>query len=581
MKLRVRIEDSLLVLLVVASVALQVWLLGAHWINPDEGAHLMDARLAMAGLVPDVDFGSRQPLYVYAYVPFLQLLGGGLFAGRVLPLVATLAAGGILSLIGHRLWGWRAGCTAAALYLCAPSIFMNSSVVKTEPLAILFVSLGIYGLVAHFQSRRWWPLVLAGVAFGCGYYVRESTLAGPLAAILVIMCQARDGVARTMRRLIALGCGMGAVCAVVLALYARFLSPEALFTNGQLFPLAKILGAVERMRSWTHVPTDVSVTTVIRYSVQTGTQTLANVVDALRLNAHFVAGVFVALAFWGSCAWGARRSRRAASADQWGLDVAFAWLGSFMAAYAYYTLARGFFQFYVREFIPPMALLLAYVLADLPRRCGWARGQTWLVPGGLAASLAVYGVVKLTSAHVLHLRMVMVFGLGIAALWMWGAIRRVSWERRLATAAVLFLGAASLATSAYAAKRLGVAYDSVWSPKTVAQVVTLIQAHSAPGDEVLSGGVIWELEARRRPFLTISHPLVFLDAMPEERARRILSGFAEHPPRIVVNDGYTERTYYRQLPELERLVADAYTLVGDVPGSRYTVQVYVRREDAP
>ena len=61
--------------LLLAVVTFQARLITAHWIDTDEGAHLMDARLVMEGLTPVADFDSRQPLYVYTYLPALRLFG--------------------------------------------------------------------------------------------------------------------------------------------------------------------------------------------------------------------------------------------------------------------------------------------------------------------------------------------------------------------------------------------------------------------------------------------------------------------------------------------------------------------------
>jgi len=74
---RRKINATIILLLVVlfASLSVRVWLLDKRWINPDEGAHLMDAVLALDGMIPSVDFHSRQPLYVYANAATLKLLG--------------------------------------------------------------------------------------------------------------------------------------------------------------------------------------------------------------------------------------------------------------------------------------------------------------------------------------------------------------------------------------------------------------------------------------------------------------------------------------------------------------------------
>ena len=63
-------NKSYLLLLAVFLISLfiRLWLLDKSWINPDEGAHLMDAALALDGKIPKVAFSTRQP---YTYMPLL------------------------------------------------------------------------------------------------------------------------------------------------------------------------------------------------------------------------------------------------------------------------------------------------------------------------------------------------------------------------------------------------------------------------------------------------------------------------------------------------------------------------------
>jgi predicted membrane-bound mannosyltransferase len=49
----------ILIVIVLATLSFRLWSLDKRWINPDEGAHLMDAVLLLDGNVPGVDFESR------------------------------------------------------------------------------------------------------------------------------------------------------------------------------------------------------------------------------------------------------------------------------------------------------------------------------------------------------------------------------------------------------------------------------------------------------------------------------------------------------------------------------------------
>ncbi|MBI3321595.1 MAG: glycosyltransferase family 39 protein, partial [Candidatus Omnitrophica bacterium] len=306
---------AMLVLLVGVWLALQGWLLTAHWINADEGAHLMDARLVLEGLIPEVDFHARQPLYVYAYVPFLRLFGVGYVAGRLMPVLATLLSAGVLFLIGRRLWGRMEGWCAAILYLWAPTILIDTAVVKTEPLAILLTALGLLGVVASIQRRHWWFLFAAGVAFGAGYYVRESTLAGLVVSGLILLAQAREGLGVLAKRLAVLGFGFGAVCLGVIACYARSLPLAQLLSHEGLFPFYRILVSVARILGWWSPSPASGMGEVVRWSSQTWFDTTRNLEDALSLNLPFLAGV-IAAGWYGVSALVRRQSSQAVSADQ-------------------------------------------------------------------------------------------------------------------------------------------------------------------------------------------------------------------------------------------------------------------------
>ncbi len=64
-----------------------------RWIDPDEGAHLMDAVLVLDGKIPSVDFESRQPVYAYANAAVLKFLGVNYISGRLLPMTCSLLVG--------------------------------------------------------------------------------------------------------------------------------------------------------------------------------------------------------------------------------------------------------------------------------------------------------------------------------------------------------------------------------------------------------------------------------------------------------------------------------------------------------
>ena len=100
--------------------------------------------------------------------------------------------------------------------------------------------------------------------------------------------------------------------------------------------------------------------------------------------------------------------------------------------------------------------------------------------------------------------------------------------------ALASLAATGIIASSAGAKVIGPAYDCVWSPETVRSVSQIVRDHTTSDDEVMSGAVIWEFEAGRRPFLNISHPLGFINGMSDRTAKRITARLASRPPRLQV-----------------------------------------------
>ena len=108
-------KKNYIILLVIClvSLSLRIWLLDKRWINPDEGAHLMDAVLIMDGKIPLVDFGSRQPVYAYINSAVLKFLGTNYISGRILPMTFSLLVGIMVFLIGDALYDRKVAILSA------------------------------------------------------------------------------------------------------------------------------------------------------------------------------------------------------------------------------------------------------------------------------------------------------------------------------------------------------------------------------------------------------------------------------------------------------------------------------------
>jgi len=461
-------------------------------------------------------------------------------------------------------------------------------------------------------------------------------LGGLLAATLILVLFSISP-GQILRRLALLYAGVVATCVVVLVWYSQYLSWGEALQNQSLFPpfriwteLSGLLGSV------TSGPTDggTGALSSIRQSNQGFRTTLVNIGEATLLSAPFVlAALVAAFVLLGRCMplWEARR--RLTDPTFAGITIALAWLMSFALLYGHFALKRGFFQFYFREFIPPMALLLAWTLCGALQRLGYERYAVlsvglelpaltgvFFVERALGGSGVIFGVLAAagigwlvggTSFHnkrratgylagvAVLLAALVLLGQGPRAgtldsptswIWLAAGVAAVGGLLRISAASVdrlrfrAFLMTASLsalatAVSTFGSERIGPAFDSVWPPRVLEQVVDVVNTHSDPQDAVLSGAVIWEFEAGRKTFANVTHPAAMRDNLSQEAPRQVLDQLQTNPPRIVILDGDTEQTYLRRVPLLSEMLETDYEIIAEVEGGRYyPVRVFLRTD---
>ena len=610
------------------SLVLRLALVPGRWINPDEGAHLMDGRLALDGLLPFVDFGSRQIAYTYALAALLRLTHDGYVGVRLGLAALTVANVYLVYLIARRLFDGRVAVAAALLYALQPLAVIWSPIVHTEPVTIFPTCLGVYFLIRHFQTRGdRVSLLLAGVSLALAYYVRESSLGVTTGVAVVLGAESWKTPGLLLRRYGLLALGFLIPCAGFTLLYLGHLSPRG-WWESPINPLAIVLDHLPHLGSAGPAAGPAAAAEATLRSVQARHTTVAY----LESVALFCAGLLAALA--ASLVLGAGRQ----GADRWREGtprpdvLLYAWLGGLALVYGYWALHRGFFPQYTEEFLPPLSILAGAVVADLFRlslpgarfgpaiallaaylvaafAASRAAGSDlpayacFLVPAlGLSLAqlaaegrarawvflaVAVLALLLLASAPVdapvLLRRVLKLATLPVALAGTWAAARRD--ERLRSRFPAYCAGAALVAVLGWSSSRAGAVmdleYETVWPPETVRAVADLIRRESSDGDQVLSGAVIWELEAGRRPFANVSHPLgLGADATPAfiDRLSREL---AEEPPRFVVLDGYTEKTYGVLFKNLPETLSARYRLVLDLPGVNYPVRVYRLREPDP
>lgn len=631
-----RREIAILCGIVIAALLIRAWLIPGRWVNPDEGAHLMDGRLVLEGLVPEVDFDSRQPLYVYLTGLAVWILGIDLFHLRYFPVVVTLLAGIVVHLIGRRLFGWKSGLVASALFLLLPFSAFMTVYTKTEPLAILTTAGAVYFVLKARSEpervHRW--LFLSGTCLGAAFYVRQSTVA-VLGALLLAVLIERTG--RGTSRSKALGSlllGAVAVSLVVTVHYLRFIPIEEIWGRGEFNPVSFVTGNVkgalvpllEPAAEVTGIQTD-------RLSYET---TLENFLVSAR-----VCVVLAIAAGWSVVAFSLDRVQRRSgdhSASP-SLDLLLLWTAALGLAYLFWTAKRGFYPAYFLELVPPLTIMasggIIWCWRNLP---GQRTGSYHLLALGVLA--AIFGVAHLLTESwqisrplyfLVTAPVMAAFYLaadeeppGVELLTRWAP--SVIGVTAIGLAAVVvgpelpsfwgvpfYLGAAAgvlgvllrarrdvlrknplqaIAFGAYSLILAGLflalsesgvlldlRYHSVWSPETVERASEVLEDHTVPGATVASGGVIWEFQADRPPFARVAHPLTLRAVTPTEKSR-LQQELSRSPPAAVVLDGYTEQTYFSAVPGFELMLDRDFGQVAVIGGSRSPVRIYLRTDDA-
>lgn len=633
-------ELVLLVVVLALGVALRVFLLEGRWINPDEGAHLMDGVYFLEGQVPGIDFRARQLLYTQLTGLAVWVFGQDLFQLRLFPITVIALSGLLIHAIARELWDWKTGLVATALFLLLPFSVVMTVHTKTEPLAILTAAGAVYGLVRARSrpSRRGVLLFVSGICLGLAFYVRESTLALVAAALSVTLVEEWGAWARLARSWAAVLLGLGTVTLGAFAYYGfHGVAPESLFATVSN-PFSFLATNVRSFLDTWQGSGAASAGSPSRGDRLPLGMSLGYVVEVARVSVVLLVGAALPL-----LAAGYRSVRQGASRGERAILVPAAWLAWLAAAYVFWTLKRGFFPAYFLEFVAPLSLLAAAVLVRSLRGLGGESARrvhlvtlvllvllmggvhiaagTWQISrplyflltvpilaliylpprparpergsrgrwaaalggmGGIAVLLVLVGP-RLPWAGSIPLYAA--GGGAVLALGLWAPATSAgggATVRRSFVACALLVSALFL-TLSESGVLLDSRYDALWSPDTLERTADFLERNVPEDASVVSGGVIWALQSGRRPFANITHPLGLMAGVTDQQKRRVERGLAGDPPDAIILDGFTERTYMRAFPALSRALETGYRHAVTFGGDIKEVRIYLpdRRRDDP
>lgn len=121
------------------------------------------------GIIPDLSFAMR---YFALLGHWFQLVGIGLYQGRLLSLLLIAAQGLLLYDAARRLFQDRTGLYALLLVAASAVVIVGARVRHDAPLALMIaVALWCYSRADHSESvSAWWWHLLGGVAVGLGAF---------------------------------------------------------------------------------------------------------------------------------------------------------------------------------------------------------------------------------------------------------------------------------------------------------------------------------------------------------------------------------------------------------------------------
>ena len=616
----------LLAILAVGTL-LRIWVWHQHGIDVDEGAQLMDGRLALRGLVPFVDFQSRQIFYTYLMAGLIGLLGPDYSRVRLAVVFTDVLTATLIFIIGRRLFDARVGLLAAAAYLLFPLAAGAAPIVHTESFAVFAACASAYCLVRYIQpGGGWGALLAAGALIAVGIYVRESGLAIGLGTILTLTLLTWQTPGLLLRRYAVLAAGFLIPCAGVGLWYSRFLSP-AQWWRSNLNPLYVLLRHSRSIATLVAtaseaVPAEPSIGGPLHPQAWWATWRVLgemSIVYGALLAALALSIVMVVVAI---------KKRRQSAQLRLAGALLYPWALSLALAYGYWAAYRGFFPEYVIELLPPLVVIFGFVVFELGR--GWQLGP---LPGWGVLVLVAGAVTVLGASHLGIIRvprfmylaivplilgrpwltqkgsgrwwpiaagvgvLVLVLPLGLPAgvhrvlklitvagliLGGWAAVRTQQAPGQPRLSLLAYSGLVLLGVAAGVLDTMGrpkrLRPGGAWPPSAVQQIADTLRRRGQETDEVISGGLIWEFQANRQPFQRITHPLRFEFGIAPDEAAALTERIQERPPKFIVFDGYTERTYGAVLPALAQIVGDRYELVVTVPGGWYPVRLYELRQ---
>ena len=161
---------------------------------------------------PAFGYYSKPPLIAWIIRAATEACGAGEACVRLpSPLVHTATALAVF-LLGRALYDARTAALAGLAFATLPGVSLSAGLISTDVPLLLFWALALIGFAALFETTRWWPALLLGLAFGLGLNAKYAMAWFVLcAAVYLIATPQRRAILTDVRLYAALALGLAMI----------------------------------------------------------------------------------------------------------------------------------------------------------------------------------------------------------------------------------------------------------------------------------------------------------------------------------------------------------------------------------
>jgi len=158
---------------------------------------------------PAFGYFSKPPLVAWLIRAATEVCGPGEACVRLpSPLVHTATAIAVF-LLGRRLYDARIGALSGLAFATLPGVSLSAGLISTDVPLLMCWAIALVGFAALFETKRLWPALVLGLAFGVGFNAKYAMAWFLMCtAVYLFLTPERRGVLRDYRLWLALALGL-------------------------------------------------------------------------------------------------------------------------------------------------------------------------------------------------------------------------------------------------------------------------------------------------------------------------------------------------------------------------------------